>query len=448
MKTSWLRCEKDLVDPIVGWELYSPRMNLEEIALVFAHSWFVAYDNIGRVSEDFVNFVCSYANGTSQDFRKLYKDDVMLRVVIKNVVSIACINRVPNADDILRRSLNVGFIDAKDGGHYNEDNEVKAQFKAMKPKPLGYTFSTLSKAIEIKRQMKKGQYVLQSMASPQLWGEALAQAMGYQEGELGYNPLVVVYQRLYYDLFVKEHNNIPENQLSSHEKIQRAAENEARQVGYKEYDYVKLNEALLAYTEYEGIKTTGRDSIWPRNNAELKDKTLAISGDLSKSKPFSVIVRKDSKNHNEIKYVIGTNEGLNSYRQLHPLASDNKKKYGEFDFGENDKDEQREATCSESICVLQLNGAEKLENILRLAAQKNPRANSYLAHRFKPEESRKVQDILKVLLDHPRVEVVSKHPWTLRWVPDKEYVDPFQSRVVAQTDSSETLKQISDSSMM
>jgi hypothetical protein len=50
----------------------------------------------------------------------------MLRVVIKNVVSVSCINRVFNADDILRRSLNEGFIDAKDGGHYKEDNEIKA----------------------------------------------------------------------------------------------------------------------------------------------------------------------------------------------------------------------------------------------------------------------------------------------------------------------------------
>ena len=56
----------------------------------------------------------------------------MLRVVIKNVVSIACINRVLNADDILRRSLNVGFIDAKDGGHYQEDSNIKAQFNAKK----------------------------------------------------------------------------------------------------------------------------------------------------------------------------------------------------------------------------------------------------------------------------------------------------------------------------
>jgi hypothetical protein len=156
----------------------------------------------------------------------------MLRVVIKNVVSIACINRVLNADDILRRSLNEGFIDAKDGGYYQEDSDVKAQFKAMKPNILGYIFSTFSKAIEIKRQMKTG-YVLGSMTSPEKWGEAFAQAMGYQEGEfinayeeldaiqqglkLDYNPLVVVYQRLYYDLFVKEHNKIPECVSKNHQ---------------------------------------------------------------------------------------------------------------------------------------------------------------------------------------------------------------------------------------
>jgi hypothetical protein len=71
-----------------------------------------------------------------------------------------------NADDTLRRSLNEGFIDAKDGGHCKEDNE--AQFKARKPKLLGYTFSKISKAIEIKRQMKKGQYVLQSIHRAEL----------------------------------------------------------------------------------------------------------------------------------------------------------------------------------------------------------------------------------------------------------------------------------------
>jgi hypothetical protein len=65
--------------------------------------------------------------------------------------------------------------------------------------------------------------------------------------------------------------------------------------------------------------------------------------------------------------------------------------------------------------------------------------DSYLGHRFKAEESRKVQDILKLLLDHPRVEVVSKHPWILRRVPDNEYIDPFQSRVVAHTDVKNSL---------
>lgn len=294
MKTSFLRCEKDLVDPIVGWELYSPRMNLKEIVLVFAHSWFVAYDNIGKVSDDFINFICSSTTGTSQDFRKLYNDDVMLRVVIKNVVSIACINRVLNADDILRRSLNEGFVDAKDGGYYQEDSDIKAQFKATKPKILGYIFSTFSKAIEIKRKMKMG-HTLGSMASPEKWGEAFSQAMGYQEAEfinayeeldaiqqglkLDYNPLVVVYQRLYYDLFVKQHSEIPINQFSERERDQRTSELEARQLGYKEYNYAKLNEVLLSYTEYEGIKTTGKDNRWPKNNAELKDRTLAITSE-------------------------------------------------------------------------------------------------------------------------------------------------------------------------
>jgi hypothetical protein len=49
--------------------------------------------------------------------------------------------------------------------------------------------------------MKKGQYVLQSMASPQIWGEAFAQAMGYQEGEFikAYEELDAIQQGLKLD---------------------------------------------------------------------------------------------------------------------------------------------------------------------------------------------------------------------------------------------------------
>jgi len=144
----------------------------------------------------------------------------------------------------------------------------------------------------------------------------------------------------------------------------RAAETEARKVGYKEYNYMQINEALLSYTEYEGIKTTGKDSGWPRNNHELKDQTLAIASDLSRSKPFSVLVRKDYKNRNEIKYVIGTNDGLDHYRELYPLTSENEKNCDFTDDYRNHKDAEsrkreqedlknRDATFYECITVLQ-----------------------------------------------------------------------------------------------
>ena len=169
---------------------------------------------------------------------------------------------------------------------------------------------------------------------------------------------------------------------------------------------------------------------------------MAISGDLSKSKPFSVIVRRDSKNHNEIKYVIGTNAGLDRYRKLHSLTSD-VDGFSDEEGNGKDEDLNRDATYSECIHVLQgLNGGEKLENILKLVSQRNPSTDRYLDHRFKVEDSRKVQGILKLLLDHPRVKTVHKHPWTLRWVRDKEYVDPFQSKVSVHT----APQQIPDSS--
>ena len=168
--------------------------------------------------------------------------------------------------DAGRRSLNQEFIAIEENNkHYRDETIIASEFEKVKPQLLGYMFSTISKAILIKERVA-GQYSLQSMAAAQEWGEAISQAMDQEEGEfieayreldkiqrnsyLDYDPLIIVYSKICYNLFIKnqslrleERKNLPND------------EHEALVQGFKEYPYKELIVELEGYAEHEGIET-------------------------------------------------------------------------------------------------------------------------------------------------------------------------------------------------
>jgi hypothetical protein len=413
MKTTYLKFIKSLIDPVVGGQLYSPLIDLKQIEQIFAHNYFVTFDNISEVRLALSNFICAAVSGTSVDFRKLFTSQGIVRLVIKCCVAFTSINRAFVERDAGRRSLNLEFIAIEENNkHYQDETIIEGQFEKVKPQLLGYMFSIISKTILIKERIA-GQYSLQSMAAAQEWGEAISQAMGYEEAEfieayreldkiqrnsyLDYDPLIIVYSKLCYNLFIKnlslsleERKNLPDDEY------------EALVQGFKEYHYKELIIELEGYAELEGIDTKkSKNKQWPQNNIELRDQSLKLSLRLLDARGYSVNVTHCA--HNEILYVVGTKEGLERYRSLD-------------DVGKVDKNQ--DIVIRECIDILQeYDNTEILfEHLLRLASSQSSQVALYLDNKFKLRDSRKLKPILEILLKHPSIEQTRETPIALRWL--------------------------------
>jgi DNA polymerase elongation subunit (family B) len=449
MKTTYLKCIKSLIDPIVGGELYNPLIDLKQIEQIFAHNYFVAFDNVSEVRPALSNFICAAVSGTSVDFRKLFTSQEIVRLVIKCCVALTSINRAFIERDAGRRSLNQEFIAIEPGkNHYQDETIIATRFEKMKPQLLGYMFSIISKAILIKERIA-GKFSLQSMAAAQEWGEAISQAMGYGEGEfieayreldkiqrdhyLDYDPLIIVYSKLCYNLFIK-------NQGLSHEERKNLPndEHEALVQGFKEYRYRELISELVSYAEPEGIETKPKNKLWPQNNRELKERSLKLSMQLLNARGYSVDVKHDT--HNETLYVVGTKEGLERYR-----SHDN--------LGEVDR--KQEVVVHECINILQQYDSIEilLEHLLKLASIQNSQVTLYLDNKFKLRESRKVGAILERLLEHLLIEQITESPVTLRWTREKGKEEnssdgsEYSSNTVGEAEETHDNKVMEDSSI-
>jgi hypothetical protein len=153
MKTTYLKCIKSLIDPIVGEELYNPLIDLKQIEQISAHNYFVVFDNVSEVRPALSNFICAAVSGTSVDFRKLFTSQEIVRLVIKCCVALTSINRAFIERDAGRRSLNQEFVAIEPGKNYYQDETIiAARFEKIKPRLLGYIFATISKAILIKER--------------------------------------------------------------------------------------------------------------------------------------------------------------------------------------------------------------------------------------------------------------------------------------------------------
>ena len=237
--------------------------------------------------------------------------------------------------------------------------------------------------------------------------------MGHEEGEfieayreldkiqrnsyLDYDPLIIVYSKLCYNLFIK-------NQSLSLEERKNLPDDEydALVQGFKEYHYKELILELGGYAELEGIETKkSKNKQWPQSNIELRDQSLKLSLRLLNARGYSVEVTHGV--HNEILYIVGTREGLERYRSIDDLGK---------------VDKNQDIVIRECIDVLQeYDNTEILfEHLLRLTSSQNSQVALYLDNKFKLRDSRKLKPILEILLEHPFIEQAKESPITLRWL--------------------------------
>jgi DNA polymerase elongation subunit (family B) len=324
-------------------------------------------------------------------------------LVIKCWVAFTSINRAFVQSDAVRRLLNMQFLAIdEDLNIYGDETELRHRFETTtKPQLLGYIFSTISKAILIKERIK-GMYSLKSMAAAEEWGEAISQAIDYPPGSfidayeklstiqksqtLEFNPLVILYQKIYYDMFRPDSE---QKEISDHNQD---GEDQVIKQGFKVYTYPEIYQLLSDYAVSEGISTLKENKQWPRNNRELKERTLAISIQLLNARGFSVDLRTEPR-RNETIYILGTKAGLERFRAEELIGV-------------------RECTL---ILEQYPDLGMKFEDLTKSAGKNDTHLAIYFDGKFKLRESRKNLTLLDNLLKHPNIKQISDNPVTLQW---------------------------------
>ncbi|MDQ6669142.1 MAG: FAD-dependent oxidoreductase, partial [Thermoproteota archaeon] len=202
MKTHYLKFDKRLIDP-GSTEVHSPPITTKDIHQKFSHNYYIILDNIGFIEKWLSDLICSVITGSGFECRALWTNQGIVNMILKSCVAVGSVNRVFTAPDALTRLVVQEFLevdsridDETNKSNYLPEDVIEAKFEEIRAELLSCIFSILSKAIEFKQKIT-GKYALGRMADVLEWGEAISQAMGYEEREFqrAYESLTLIQQR-------------------------------------------------------------------------------------------------------------------------------------------------------------------------------------------------------------------------------------------------------------
>jgi DNA polymerase elongation subunit (family B) len=320
IKSTYLRHQKSLIDPTT-LDLFLPMRSLKDLDKILAQNYFICFDNYFEMTQELSDKICAAITGSGTQIRELFTTQTMVTLYIKACIAFSSVTRLFRQPDALSRLFNFEFLPFAEEEGYDTEDEINSRFEEIKPQILACMYSTLSKAINIRKRIY-GMYKLGRMADVLEWSEAISQALDYEPGlylkrhlalkeiqnkhSLSYDPLVYYYRKIYYDTFVKPADDSSNGKLSS-------TETNARQEGYIVFTYKELYSILADYAKEDEYDTRKSNTLWPRNSLDLANRTREISILILKTDKFAVEVRQTKSNTNE--YVFGTIEGVEEYIQ-------------------------------------------------------------------------------------------------------------------------------------
>ncbi|NOJ33023.1 MAG: hypothetical protein DA329_12895, partial [Candidatus Nitrosocosmicus sp.] len=167
---------KLLVDPGLP-ELLSINFNKEEFIQQLDHNYLAFYDNVRFEPKWLSDEACKAVTEIGFTRRKLYtnNEDQIFKYI--RCLSFSGINVIFTEPDALERSIMIELEEIKDEYKIPGD-QIYGDFMSQIPHLLGYIFDTLSKAMHLKNSIKLEK--IPRMADFAVWGEAIAQIMGYK----------------------------------------------------------------------------------------------------------------------------------------------------------------------------------------------------------------------------------------------------------------------------
>jgi hypothetical protein len=178
-KSSFCRRLRSLIDPSAVPTLTIPR-DPGELVQQLSHHYAPMYDNIANLTQWQSDALCRAVTGEGSTKRALYTNDEDIIYHFQRVIVLNGINVVATKADLLDRAILIGLERIAPGERRTEE-ELDAAFVAALPEILGGVFDTLVNALRVRPSIKLSR--LPRMADFAQWGCAIAQVLGYEDGQ-------------------------------------------------------------------------------------------------------------------------------------------------------------------------------------------------------------------------------------------------------------------------
>jgi len=166
-----------IIDPSLI-EVASMPTNHKELVQVLAHHTFIFFDNISYMSKSASDTLCKAITGSGFIKRELFENDEDIIYQLKKCIGVNGINLVTTKPDLLDRSILIE-LERISSSNRKQESELMDEFQKDLPRILGGIFDTLSKALEIKENIKLED--VPRMADFAIWGSAISIALGHDK---------------------------------------------------------------------------------------------------------------------------------------------------------------------------------------------------------------------------------------------------------------------------
>lgn len=173
-KTTSIRMDRSIIDPANPDVISFPKGG-NNLSLALNNHYISCFDNIGNISNEESNILCTAVTGGGISLRKLYTDDEETVYSYKVPVFMNGINIIATKPDLLDRSVLLE-LDRIASNERKEEAVIWKDFETDKAKILGAIFSIISGAMVLYPEVKLEN--LSRMADYTRWGFAIAEVIG------------------------------------------------------------------------------------------------------------------------------------------------------------------------------------------------------------------------------------------------------------------------------
>lgn len=177
-KSSATKIIHRIIDPSKTEAIAFPD-TLPDLQRILSHAHVPSFDNSDGISKKISDELSRLITGGWCSKRELFTTNDDHLVHVRNPCIINGINIAATAPDLLERSIIIG-LERVETQERREESKLFTAFEEVRPRIVGAIFDTIAKTLSIYPTVQI--VALPRMADFAVWGEAIAQAFGYEQG--------------------------------------------------------------------------------------------------------------------------------------------------------------------------------------------------------------------------------------------------------------------------